>query len=160
VATSIPDAPRRIPYGRIGMFAAGAAPRHLLCRLLLDADGTFVCGRRYECALDRAPRVACSFGEAFSIRALDRACCWRYFSRCRSVVVICWKWRAWPLKQNDAAQFHQIMDDATVPVPVASLRLTSYFMEVFMTEPANWHITGDWFDNCSCAVACPCTFAQ
>jgi hypothetical protein len=33
-------------------------------------------------------------------------------------------------------------------------------MEVFMTEPANWHITGDWFDNCSCAVACPCTFAH
>ena len=29
-----------------------------------------------------------------------------------------------------------------------------------MTELANWHITGDWFDNCSCAVACPCTFAQ
>jgi len=29
-----------------------------------------------------------------------------------------------------------------------------------MTEPANWHITGEWFDNCSCAVACPCTFAQ
>ena len=27
-----------------------------------------------------------------------------------------------------------------------------------MTE--GWHITGDWFDNCSCAVACPCTFAQ
>ena len=24
----------------------------------------------------------------------------------------------------------------------------------------NWHITGDWFDNCSFAVACPCTFAQ
>ena len=23
-----------------------------------------------------------------------------------------------------------------------------------------WHIAGDWFDNCSCAVACPCTFAQ
>jgi hypothetical protein len=23
-----------------------------------------------------------------------------------------------------------------------------------------WHITGEWFDNCSCAVACPCTFAQ
>jgi hypothetical protein len=23
-----------------------------------------------------------------------------------------------------------------------------------------WHITGQWFDNCSCAVACPCTFAQ
>src|SRR5260370_11895430 len=29
-----------------------------------------------------------------------------------------------------------------------------------MTEPTKWHITGDWFDNCSCAVACPCTFAQ
>ena len=29
-----------------------------------------------------------------------------------------------------------------------------------MIEVANWQITGDWFDNCSCAVACPCTFAQ
>ena len=29
-----------------------------------------------------------------------------------------------------------------------------------MTEIPNWHIMGDWFDNCSCAVACPCTFAQ
>ena len=29
-----------------------------------------------------------------------------------------------------------------------------------MTESPDWHITGDWFDNCSCAVACPCTFAQ
>jgi hypothetical protein len=29
-----------------------------------------------------------------------------------------------------------------------------------MTEIPSWHITGDWFDNCSCAVACPCTFAQ
>ena len=29
-----------------------------------------------------------------------------------------------------------------------------------MTEIPNWHITGDWFDNCSCAVACPSTFAQ
>jgi Protein of unknown function (DUF1326) len=29
-----------------------------------------------------------------------------------------------------------------------------------MTEIPNWHITGGWFDNCSCAVACPCTFAQ
>src|SRR5215471_13738098 len=41
-----------------------------------------------------------------------------------------------------------------------SPRLTYCLMEVFMTELANWHITGDWFDNCSCAVACPCTFAQ
>ena len=29
-----------------------------------------------------------------------------------------------------------------------------------MAEIPRWHITGDWFDNCSCAVACPCTFAQ
>jgi hypothetical protein len=29
-----------------------------------------------------------------------------------------------------------------------------------MAETPNWHIMGDWFDNCSCAVACPCTFAQ
>ncbi len=24
----------------------------------------------------------------------------------------------------------------------------------------DWRIEGDWFDNCSCAIACPCTFAQ
>lgn len=29
-----------------------------------------------------------------------------------------------------------------------------------MTEIPHWHIVGDWFDNCSCAVPCPCTFAQ
>lgn len=29
-----------------------------------------------------------------------------------------------------------------------------------MSETPRWHIVGDWFDNCSCAVACPCTFAQ
>ena len=67
-----------------GCLLLGAAPRGLLRRLLLDADGTFVRGRRYERALDRAPRVAHSFGEAFSIRALDRTCCGRCFSRCRS----------------------------------------------------------------------------
>ena len=33
-------------------------------------------------------------------------------------------------------------------------------VEFLMTEIPNWQITGDWFDNCSCAVACPCTFAQ
>ena len=33
-------------------------------------------------------------------------------------------------------------------------------MEVTLSEVLNWHITGEWFDNCSCAVACPCTFAQ
>jgi hypothetical protein len=29
-----------------------------------------------------------------------------------------------------------------------------------MNDIPQWHITGDWFDNCSCAVPCPCTFAQ
>ena len=29
-----------------------------------------------------------------------------------------------------------------------------------MSDIPTWHIVGDWFDNCSCAVACPCTFAQ
>ena len=29
-----------------------------------------------------------------------------------------------------------------------------------MAETPTWRIAGDWFDNCSCAVACPCTFAE
>jgi len=29
-----------------------------------------------------------------------------------------------------------------------------------MSRAPNWRIAGDWFDNCSCAIACPCTFAQ
>jgi hypothetical protein len=29
-----------------------------------------------------------------------------------------------------------------------------------MTANPGWHVAGDWFDNCSCDVACPCTFAQ
>jgi hypothetical protein len=29
-----------------------------------------------------------------------------------------------------------------------------------MAQIPTWHVAGDWFDNCSCAVACPCTFAQ
>ena len=29
-----------------------------------------------------------------------------------------------------------------------------------MSDIPNWRIAGDWFDNCSCAVACPCTFGQ
>jgi hypothetical protein len=33
-------------------------------------------------------------------------------------------------------------------------------VEVFMSGIPDWHIVGDWFDNCSCAVACLCTFAQ
>ena len=29
-----------------------------------------------------------------------------------------------------------------------------------MSDIPSWHFVGDWFDNCSCAVPCPCTFAQ
>ena len=29
-----------------------------------------------------------------------------------------------------------------------------------MDDIPSWHVVGDWFDNCSCAVPCPCTFAQ
>ncbi|KOG15730.1 MULTISPECIES: DUF1326 domain-containing protein [Streptomyces] len=33
-----------------------------------------------------------------------------------------------------------------------------------MTEQATsgtrWHLAGDWFDVCKCAIPCPCTFAQ
>jgi hypothetical protein len=29
-----------------------------------------------------------------------------------------------------------------------------------MAEVPSWHIMGDWFDNCSCAVACTCEFAE
>src|SRR6516162_6474485 len=36
----------------------------------------------------------------------------------------------------------------------------SWPREVFMTDGPSWQITGEWFDNCSCAVACPWTFAQ
>src|SRR5258708_3362711 len=31
---------------------------------------------------------------------------------------------------------------------------------VRMSDIPSWHIVGEWFDNCSCAVPCPCTFAQ
>jgi hypothetical protein len=29
-----------------------------------------------------------------------------------------------------------------------------------MADVPNWHLVGDWFDVCKCAVPCPCTFAQ
>jgi len=29
-----------------------------------------------------------------------------------------------------------------------------------MTQVHEWHVTGDWFDVCSCSVPCPCEFAQ
>ena len=29
-----------------------------------------------------------------------------------------------------------------------------------MSATSTWRLSGDWFDNCSCAIACPCTFGQ
>jgi len=29
-----------------------------------------------------------------------------------------------------------------------------------MAEIPQWHVTGDWFDVCSCDIACPCIFGQ
>jgi hypothetical protein len=29
-----------------------------------------------------------------------------------------------------------------------------------MADVPSWHLVGDWFDVCKCAVPCPCTFAQ
>ena len=29
-----------------------------------------------------------------------------------------------------------------------------------MADIANWRMRGDWFDVCSCNIACPCEFAQ
>jgi hypothetical protein len=29
-----------------------------------------------------------------------------------------------------------------------------------MSESPSWRITGEWFDNCSCAVACPLAGTQ
>ena len=29
-----------------------------------------------------------------------------------------------------------------------------------MADIPNWWLKGDWFDVCSCNVACPCEFAQ
>jgi hypothetical protein len=29
-----------------------------------------------------------------------------------------------------------------------------------MSDVPQWHVAGDWFDVCNCAIPCPCTFAQ
>jgi hypothetical protein len=29
-----------------------------------------------------------------------------------------------------------------------------------MASIPDWHVAGDWFDVCKCAIPCPCTFAQ
>ena len=29
-----------------------------------------------------------------------------------------------------------------------------------MADIPNWWLKGDWFDVCSCKMACPCEFAQ
>src|SRR4029077_11414078 len=36
----------------------------------------------------------------------------------------------------------------------------SSFWEAKMAEIPQWHVAGDWFDVCSCDIACPCIFGQ
>ena len=89
VAVPVPDAPWRLSRRFAGLPAAGASPRSLLRRLLLGSDGTFVCGRCDERALDRAPRSACSSRETHSVRTVDRTRRRRCVCRCgrRDVVI-------------------------------------------------------------------------
>ena len=70
----IPDAPRRLSQQPARLPAAGASARRLLCRLLLVFDGAFVRRRGDERALDCTFGTACSFGEAYPGRTMDRAC--------------------------------------------------------------------------------------
>src|ERR1700730_139086 len=81
VAVLVPDALRRLSRRFAGLPAAGVSPRHLLRRLLLGADGAFVCERGDERALDRGPGAACPFGESYSIRMVDRTRCRRCLCR-------------------------------------------------------------------------------
>src|SRR6516162_5284097 len=62
-AVCVPDAPWWLSPRRVGLLNARASPWRVLCRLLLDAYGAVVRGRRDECALDRTPRVPRFFGE-------------------------------------------------------------------------------------------------
>src|ERR1700747_3569171 len=89
-AVTIPDAPRRLSGRFAGLPAVGPSARKLLRRLLLGSDGTFVCWRSDECALDRAARASCPFGETYSCRIVDRACCraWLYRRRRLDVVIL------------------------------------------------------------------------
>src|SRR5215471_5650235 len=51
-------------------------------------------------------------------------------------------------------------NDGTVPAKLSIVCTIAPDRRVRMSDIPNWHIVGDWFDNCSCAVPCPCTFAQ
>jgi hypothetical protein len=79
VAVLVP--PRRLSLRFKGLPRVGTSARRLLRRLLLGSDGTFVCRRGDERALDRSPRAACSFGETYSLwtvgRARRRSCLYR-----------------------------------------------------------------------------------
>jgi len=88
-AVPVPDAPRRLSRRFAGLPAAGASPRNLLRRLLLGSDGTFVCGRGDERALDRAPGAAYPFGENYPLWTVGRTRRRRWLCRggCRDAVI-------------------------------------------------------------------------
>src|SRR5207253_10744467 len=48
----------------------------------------------------------------------------------------------------------------TMPAKLSIVCAIASDRRVRMGDIPSWHIVGDWFDNCSCAVPCPCTFAQ
>src|SRR5580692_10697648 len=48
----------------------------------------------------------------------------------------------------------------TVPAKLSIVCAIASDRRVRMGDIPSWHIVGDWFDNCSCAVPCTCTFAQ
>jgi hypothetical protein len=48
----------------------------------------------------------------------------------------------------------------TVPASLTIICSIASDRRARMGDIPSWHIVGDWFDNCSCVVPCPCTFAQ
>src|SRR6516165_10178147 len=75
-AVPVPNAPRWLSLRSKGLPCIGTSARRLLRRVLLGSDGTFVCRRGDERALDRAPRAACPFGETYSPWPVGRARRW------------------------------------------------------------------------------------
>src|SRR4029077_13187805 len=71
VAMLVP--PRRFSLRSKGLPCVGASAWGLLRGVLLGSDGTFVCRRGDERALDRAPRAACPFGKTYSLWTVGRA---------------------------------------------------------------------------------------
>src|SRR5271168_3287468 len=86
-AVPVPNASRRLSQRFARLRVVRVSARWLLRWLLLGPYGTFVCTRRDECALDRAARASCPFGE-YSYRIVDRACRRAWLHHCRRLDVV------------------------------------------------------------------------